>query len=229
MNKQISKFILIVVSLLCLTITTSCDAIFFLKSCQRKSEVSNFESNDFKFELNKLKNSDGVCLIANPEKSYSGKIIIPETIDYKGTTYPVTVIAEKAFENCNSIDTVLLCKNIQVIGEEAFANSSLTYINLNGVQIIGNESFRNCNKMIDLTLHDIQIVGDEAFSNCDSLRNITIQNVQIIGDKAFKDCNSLRKVCIKDVQIIGNEAFKNCNMLNEVIKENVQVIDKNAF
>ena len=60
-------------------------------------------------------------MIESIPRSYSGPLTIPETIEYNGTTYTVTQIANYAF--CNSdITSVVIPENVTSIGDYAFEN-----------------------------------------------------------------------------------------------------------
>ncbi len=229
MNKLIQKTTFIIITIAHLVLISSCDAILFFKNYKDKSEVFHFETNGIQYELNKIKNSDGVSVIANSQNSYNGTINIPETVIFNNHSYPVTVIGEQAFENCRLLDTVKISKNIKIIGTNAFANSTIKDINLDGVQIIGEKAFSNCNNITNLNISNIQIIGDEAFLQCDSLTNVNISNIQIIGKKTFKECKKLKKATLKNIQIIGKEAFGNCYSLDTIIEDNIQISHKTAY
>ena len=123
--------------------------------------------------------------------SYSGGVIIPETIAFDGTTYSVTSIGDGAFAN----------------------HSGLTSVTIpNSVTSIGNYAFFNCSGLTSVTIpNSVTSIGDSAFNGCSGLSSVTIGNsVTSIGDSAFKDCSGLTKLVSLAVEppICGRGAFE---------------------
>ena len=111
--------------------------------------------------------------------TYSGNVVIPETVAYNGKTYRVKSIGNKAFYNCTELTNVTLPNNIESIGSEAFYN---------------------CTELTTITLpNNIKSIGSEAFYGCESITNITIpSSVTFIGDATFHNCTSLKDLRIED-------------------------------
>ena len=123
--------------------------------------------------------------------SYSGGVIIPETIAFDGTTYSVTSIGDGAFAN----------------------HSGLTSVTIpNSVTSIGNYAFFNCSGLTSVTIpNSVTSIGKFAFAYCSGLTSVTIGNsVTSIGDSAFKDCSGLTKLVSLAVEppICGEGAFE---------------------
>ena len=73
---------------------------------------------------------DGICynlvpkanlaeVVAGDDK-YSGQVVIPSMVEYEGTTYNVSSIAERAFGSCSELTSVVLPKGIKEIKPETF-------------------------------------------------------------------------------------------------------------
>ena len=135
----------------------------------------------------------------NYKGSYTGHIVIPAKVIYKGLTYSVTSIGNEAFYNCYELTSVEIP---------------------NSVTSIGDEAFYNCYKLTSVEIpNSVTSIGDEAFSFCTGLTSVEIPNsVTSIGDEAFSFCTGLTSVEIpNNVTSIGNNAFFNCNNLAEII------------
>ena len=66
---------------------------------------------------------------ASPDyNSYSGDVVIPQSVVYNGTTYSVTSIGDDAFYNCPGLTSVTIPSSVTSIGSCAFRTSGLTSI-----------------------------------------------------------------------------------------------------
>ena len=54
------------------------------------------------------------------EGSYSGEVVIPETVEYNGTVCNVTSIEDHAFKSCYDLTSVTIGNSVTSIGENAF-------------------------------------------------------------------------------------------------------------
>ena len=60
--------------------------------------------------------------------SYSGSVVIPETVTYNGQNYSVTSIGEYAFSSCSNLISITIGSGILTIGNKAFNSTSLRKI-----------------------------------------------------------------------------------------------------
>ena len=127
--------------------------------------------------------------------SYTGIVVIPESVTYNGTTYSVTAIGDDAFFGCTGLTSITLPNSVTTIGDYAFYRcTGLTSITMpNCVTTIGDDAFSGCAGLTSITIPNfVTTIGDDAFSGCTGLTSITIGNgVTAIGDYAFKGCTSL--------------------------------------
>ena len=133
------------------------------------------------------------------------------------------------------INTVLLCKGVTSIGRCAFqdCNTMTSVVIPNGLTAIGNAAFDGCSALNNITIPSSVIsIGSQAFNGCESLTGIDIpEGVTAIEEETFRDCSSLISVILpKSVTEIGWRAFASCSGLsNVVIPDSVKRIAGCAF
>lgn len=166
---------------------------------------------------------------------YSGKIVIPSTVNYKGETYNVTWIRNEAFYCCTGLTSVSIPNSVKQIGDDAFEGcSNLTSVNIpNGVKYIGWGAFRYCSNVSLVSIPNSVIkIGDSAFACCTNLKNINIPDgVTEIKERTFAGCSSLTSINIpKNIKTIEKGAFSGCSSLTSInIPKNVTTIGDWAF
>ncbi|MDE5811184.1 MAG: leucine-rich repeat domain-containing protein, partial [Muribaculaceae bacterium] len=180
--------------------------------------------------------------LTGPVDKQLTELIIPEAIEYDGTSYPVTSIGNSAFYNCQKLTKVVIPPVITSIGESTFQYcESITELTIpQSVTNIGGYAFWECSALKTLTIAD----GDselsfgvsalagcyietlylgrnftkDTFSGNDLLKNLTISDsVTAIPEDAFNSCSGLTSIEIPNtVTSIGNRAFISCTALTDV-------------
>ena len=166
---------------------------------------------------------------------YTGDVVIPEKVDYNGTSFAVTSIGQGAFSNCSSLASVTIPNSVTSIGQSAFSYcSGLTSVVIpSSVTSIGGGAFFNCSSLTSVTIQSgVTSIGQSAFEGCSGLASVTIpSSVTGIGYRAFWGCNGLTSVTIPNsVTSIGGYAFSGCSGLTSVtIGSGVKQIGSRAF
>jgi len=134
----------------------------------------------------------------------TGDLVIPKTVTYNGTTYPVTAIGESSFQNCRGLTSVTIPNSVTYIARYAFLGCSGLSGELtipNSVTSIYEWTFSGCSGLTSVTIpNSVTSIGRSAFEGCSGLTSVTIPNsVKSIGLSAFKNCTGLTSVNISDL------------------------------
>ena len=162
----------------------------------------------------------------NYKSDYTGDIVIPQTVEYEGTTYTVCGIDDHAFMNSDAgLNSVVMPNTVTYIGSNAFWNDyNLTYIklssNLESIGLYGLSTIGVSSIDIPASLKTVQ---DCAFQGCNNLREVHISDIAAWCDIDFKayDANPLTS---------AKQLFINDEPATEiVIPEGVKTVKAYAF
>lgn len=123
----------------------------------------------------------------------------------------VTSICKYAFQNCTSLQKIIIP---------------------NGVKKIEQGAFTGCKNLLQVELPDSIIeIEERAFSNCIRLQSINIpKGVKTIKESTFSFCENLSQVVFPDTLLsIESLAFFGCRINDCHIPESVQFVDESAF
>lgn len=164
---------------------------------------STGETDNFTYEQ-----TDGGYAVCGVSDYQNGKIEIPAT--YNGAN--VVAIADGAFQDEESLVTVVIPDSVQRIGDNAFNScGKLETVTFGGgVSAFGESAFQDCTEIKEIVLPEsLEEIGASAFKGCKSLKELKVpDNVKTVGDTAFVGCEKLESVEIGDsLEWLGLQAF----------------------
>lgn len=132
----------------------------------------------------------------------------------------LTIISDDAFENCWSLESVVLPSNLERIEWAAFRGcSNLTDIKFpQTLKYIGSDGFMDfAGESLDLTETSLSIIESCAFRACNNLKEIKLPESLIeIGPTCFQSSQISTITIPKNVKTIGGFAFNICPNLETV-------------
>lgn len=126
--------------------------------------------------------------------AYVDKMVVPTQVISTLNPVPTTVTIPEGYER---------------VGDEAFANSSITKIIFpKSLTLIGERAFENCKNIASITLNEgLENIGKKAFMST-SLTTLKFPStLQIIHDEAFRDCFIYGLKFNAGLKFIGKGAF----------------------
>lgn len=217
--------------------------IFCLVAVQPLSAF-DFEQDGLFYDILSLQEKR--VMVTNGDRPYSGDIVIPESVKYKGILeFNVDSIRDDIFRGNENITSVKIAQSVKLnirdysfryctnlislempesvtsIGRYAFDGCThLSQINVpEGVSYIGSYAFYGCSSLKTFKLpSELKVIGEDIFMNCTGLESITIpDNVTHIGPSAFYNCINLGEVTLPiALTNVGKSAFYNCSGLKRV-------------
>ena len=183
---------------------------------------------------------------ASGATSYSGDVVIPPTVEYRGRIYTVTNISWLAFWDCD-VPSVEIPNTVTTIESEAFMECSLGSVFIpESVSLIEPGAFAACYNLLSVQVDENNPVYDSR-DNCNAIietatntlvcgfKNTVIPpSVTTLGKQCFghyPDGIDITSVDIpENVTVIGDQAFMFCTQLKDVkIGSSVTSIGELAF
>ena len=169
--------------------------------------------------------TDGEIVVPNETAEFGANIVSNTYENGKGViTFDgdVTSIGDGAFENCQTLKSIILPESVtEIVGSPFYSCGSLTNIEIpEAVTIIGDEAFCGCTSLTNIKIPgSVVSLGNSAFSCCENLENVIISDgVKVIGESAFSACASLKNIELpQSITNIGKRAFENCFSLADIV------------
>jgi len=177
---------------------------------------------------------DMTASVTSGDNLYTGNIVIPSSIAYKGREFHVVSLDNISFKNCPDLISVTIRDGIEDIKAYAFSGSKkLAEVVLpNTLTNLGENSFENCESLESLEIpNGIKSIPNRCFTGCRSLSHVNIpQSVTTIEQRAFYFCSSLSHIELPhSLQRIGAEAFEWSGLVSISIPNSVSTIEAFAL
>ena len=186
-----------------------------------KVAVSSTLINGIYYNLNPNEKTASVTYQYQYNGSYTGDVVIPETVTYDDIQYNVTAITANAFYGCSRLTSVTIPANVKSIGISAFYGCySLTSITIpENITTLENSTFSDCSGLVSVSIPSgVKSIGEYCFSGCRSLTSISLpDDLTTMGSYAFQNCSSITTITIGNkVESVGYSAFEGCLGLTTV-------------
>ncbi len=183
-------------------------------------------------------------------------LVIPDTVEYDGISYPVreirpdalassdyetitlpstiTSIGYRAFENCENLQNVIIPDDcvLEYIGGDIFAGTPFeATLESKECVTFANVLYSYSGSGGYLIPSNITLLYRGCFENSDITQVFINNKIRIIPDNAFAGCKKLHTVIFgENVEYIGSFAFEGCVSLKYVtLNDSLETIDYGAF
>jgi len=186
--------------------------------------------------INDGKEVELTCKVVGTENSdtYSGAIIVPPEVEYRGKKYPVTSVSDKAFYFCCNMGDLQLPETVTRIGEWAFSwCTSLTNVSMSdSVKYIGTHAFSRCYGLMQIDIPvSIDTITACCYDNDTSMRRVKFPpNLQYIDSLAFANLDMSSIEFPNSLKGIGYMAFGACELGDSLnLPEGLEYIGESCF
>lgn len=173
---------------------------------------------------------DGRQVVGIADRAFENCAMLQTMLNWADWTY----IGASAFRGCTGLQSIRIPWETTFLGESAFEGCTsleTVYMWGNPVQIERN-TFKDCAKLTSISLPiSVQFIAESAFENCFDLSTVYMWGgITSIGKKAFKNCSSLEDISIPNCcEVIEEAAFQHCTALETVLFWGGTSMEKDAF
>ena len=167
--------------------------------------------------------------------SYTGDVIISESVNYEGKNYSVTAIGAHAFRDTEGVTSIKLPSSIKTIKQLAFygCKELVSFVLPDNLESLENSAFRFCEKLESIVIpKSIKVIEHNTFDGCVNLKSIILPiSLNTIESAAFSNCTSLLNISLPETLVtIGQVAFQYCSSLEEInLPASLSSIGRKAF
>ncbi len=170
---------------------------------------------------------DGGTATYTKAPSSTSEVTVPDSVEYDGTTYPVTAIGISAFKNNKSLTSVSLPTTVASLPSSCFSGcTNLASIVLGGVQELPSGCFNGCGFVTFSS--DVTKIGDNSFKGCLSLQSVVMPSLLTVASGSFQNCSSLSTASFASANGVAKNAFSGCSSLTEVSVPKAITIESGA-
>lgn len=146
------------------------------------------------------------------------QLTVPPVID----GWPITAIADHAFEDARGLLSVTLSEGLVSIGKFAFAGTGPSFVTLpSSLKTIGSSAFNSCTNLVSIEIPEgVTEISDFTFYFCVKLSEVTLpESLTSIDRNAFGICSSLKSLRIPaNVSYIHEDAFGSSDLTLLVVQ-----------
>lgn len=201
------------------------------------SALSAYAANEYDFKeggvfYKILSVPEMTVSVVKGDVEYTGKVIIPETVNYSNKTFKVTEIGERAFERCRNVTEVVLPEGLLIINEDAFINcTELRICNFpTTLKRIESAAFRYSSVREVILPDNLEFLGGYAFAETKTEKVVFGSNLISIGPAVLLDATVREVVLNEGLEKISQSCFTLCKYLTSIdIPESVRTIEQQAF
>lgn len=166
--------------------------------------------------------------------TFSGDLVVPDTVVNNNVKYKVVAIGRGAFNKNKKITSATIPSSVTTIDEWAFSEATaLQRVNIpESVTVLGSSAFQGCISLREVTVPSkIKSLKSFVFNLCENLTTVNLpEGLTTIGTAAFSSCFNLKSLKIPStVNSIYSIAFWRAGLETLNLPDSINFIGDGAF